>query len=129
MADFFHELNTDLSGKQDKLTNPLVQNDIINNLSSTATNKPLSAAQGRELASGAARDNTKLPLTGGNVIGSVNVNGNIIADSWLMGLNCRGAKNTFAVMGDTKNPMALIWTGSQLDLYIDAQYIGRFNIS
>ncbi len=37
------------SGKQDKLTNPLTQSDVVNNLTSTATNKPLSAAQGKKL--------------------------------------------------------------------------------
>lgn len=42
-------INRILSTKQDKLTNPLTQADVINNLTSTATNKPLSAAQGREL--------------------------------------------------------------------------------
>ena len=42
-------LNTSLSNKQDKLTNPLVQSDVVDNLTSTATNKPLSAAQGKAL--------------------------------------------------------------------------------
>lgn len=42
-------LNKDLAGKQDKLTNPLTQTDIVNNLSSTAANKPLSANQGKIL--------------------------------------------------------------------------------
>lgn len=38
-----------MDGKQDKLTNPLVQADVVNSLASTVTNKPLSAAQGRAL--------------------------------------------------------------------------------
>lgn len=42
-------LNTSLTNKQDKLTNPLVQADVVNNLTSTATNKPLSAYQGKLL--------------------------------------------------------------------------------
>lgn len=45
-------LNTSLANKQDKLTNPLVQADVINNLTSTATNKPLSAYQGKVLNDG-----------------------------------------------------------------------------
>lgn len=57
MADFFHELNTDLSGKISKT-------DIKNNLTSTDTDKPLSAAQGRALANGNANDSTaRLALT------------------------------------------------------------------
>lgn len=42
-------LNTDLAGKQDKLTNPLIQADVVDNLSSTAAKKPLSANQGKIL--------------------------------------------------------------------------------
>lgn len=44
-------LNTDLSGKISKT-------DIKNNLTSTDTDKPLSAAQGRALATGSANDST-----------------------------------------------------------------------
>ena len=43
------EVTSDLANKQDKLTNPLTQSDVVNNLTSTATNKPLSAAQGKAL--------------------------------------------------------------------------------
>lgn len=50
-GDTINEQNTKInsldSGKQDKLTNPLTQSDVVNNLTSTATNKPLSAAQGK----------------------------------------------------------------------------------
>ena len=42
-------LGTRIDGKQDKLTNPLTQADVKNNLTSTDTNKPLSAKQGKEL--------------------------------------------------------------------------------
>ncbi len=38
-----------LESKQDKLTNPLTQSDVINTLTNTSTNKPLSAAQGKAL--------------------------------------------------------------------------------
>lgn len=40
-----------MENKQDKLTNPLTQADVKNNLTSTDTNKPLSAAQGKKLGS------------------------------------------------------------------------------
>lgn len=42
-------LETRIDGKQDKLTNPLTQSDVKNNLTSTDTNKPLSASQGKVL--------------------------------------------------------------------------------
>lgn len=43
---------------------------IQNSLSSTSTTDSLSAAQGRALANGSARDNTKLPLSGGTLDGT-----------------------------------------------------------
>lgn len=48
-------------------TNKVNVSDIVDNLISTATNKPLSANQGRLLAGGSARDDTKLPLSGGQI--------------------------------------------------------------
>ena len=39
----------DLSNKQNKLTNPLTKSDVVNNLTTTTTNVPLSAAQGKVL--------------------------------------------------------------------------------
>lgn len=47
--DAIDELKDGLDGKQSKLINPLTQNDVINNLTSSSTTKPLSAAQGKEL--------------------------------------------------------------------------------
>lgn len=44
-----NELNSNLNKKQDKLTNPLTQTDVVNNLTSTSTVKPLSAYQGKVL--------------------------------------------------------------------------------
>ena len=38
-----------LDGKQDTLTNPLTKSDVVNNLTTTTTNVPLSAAQGKAL--------------------------------------------------------------------------------
>lgn len=48
---------------------------IQDNLASTSTSDSLSANQGRLLANGSARDNTKLPLSGGTVTGNITVNG------------------------------------------------------
>ena len=42
-------LTNDLSNKQDKLINPITQSDVVNNLTSTSANKPLSAYQGKLL--------------------------------------------------------------------------------
>lgn len=44
---------------------------VVNALNSDATTSSLSAAQGKELANGSARDSTKLPLTGGIVSGDI----------------------------------------------------------
>ena len=43
------QINTNLSNKQDKLTNPLTKSDVINNLTTSTTNVPLSANQGKVL--------------------------------------------------------------------------------
>lgn len=57
LKKMLEKLNTDLSGKVSK-------SDVINNLISTDTDKPLSAAQGRALANGNANDSTaRLALT------------------------------------------------------------------
>lgn len=42
-------LNDDIDAKQDKLTNPLTQSDVVDNLTSTSTVLPLSANQGKAL--------------------------------------------------------------------------------
>ena len=48
---------------------------VIDNLtSSTITSQPLSAKQGYNLANGSARDNTKLPLSGGTMTGAITPN-------------------------------------------------------
>ena len=47
--------------------------EIQDNLTSTATNQSLSAAQGRALANGSARGSTKLPLAGGSITGNLSV--------------------------------------------------------
>lgn len=46
---------------------------VVDNLSSTDANSSLSANQGRLLASGSARDNTKLPTAGGTMTGMLRV--------------------------------------------------------
>ena len=53
--------------------NPDTWRGIQNNLNSTSTSDSLSAYQGYLLARGSARDDTKLPLAGGTLTGTLNV--------------------------------------------------------
>lgn len=43
------KLTQSLNSKQDKLTNPLTKSDVVDNLTNTSTNTPLSAKQGNVL--------------------------------------------------------------------------------
>ena len=53
---------------------------IQNNLTSDSTTDSLSAAQGKALANGSARDSTKLPLAGGILTGGLEIKGHIAGD-------------------------------------------------
>ena len=53
---------------------------IQDNLTSTSTTDSLSANQGRLLANGSARDNTKLPLAGGTMSGPIHFNSNSLPE-------------------------------------------------
>lgn len=110
-------VNTGLAGKQDKLINPLTQTDVVNNLTSTATNKPLSAAQGRALANGSARDSTKLPLKGNSTItGDIHVTGSVMM--------ARGS-GAYTYCSTSNHSLHLEWgTDARLYLYIDGTRIG-----
>lgn len=55
--------------------------------SSTNTTESLSAKQGYLLANGSARDNTKLPLEGGTMTGTITAKGNVYTDSYTGTLN------------------------------------------
>lgn len=57
--------------------------------------------------------------------GNITAVGYITAGSYLRGKNGLGTKESFAVMGNSSNKISLIWTGSQLDLYVDSTRIGR----
>ena len=56
-----------LDGKQDALTNPLTKADVVNNLTTTTTNVPLSAAQGKNLNTNKQPKTLATPLTLGGV--------------------------------------------------------------
>lgn len=47
---------------------------VENSLTSDSTTDSLSAAQGKALANGSARDSTKLPLSGGTITGNLDIN-------------------------------------------------------
>lgn len=56
-----------LDGKQDALTNPLTKADVVNNLTTTTTNVPLSAAQGKALNNNKQPKTLATPITLGGV--------------------------------------------------------------
>lgn len=68
-------LTVKISNTSHSLTN--TWRGIQNNLTSSSTTDSLSAYQGYLLANGSARDNTKLPLTGGTLNGNLTMNGEI----------------------------------------------------
>lgn len=59
------------SGSYNDLSNKPTIPSVVNNLTSDSTTDALSAAQGKALATGSARDSTKLPLAGGTMTGEV----------------------------------------------------------
>lgn len=59
------------SGSYNDLSNKPTIPSVVNNLTSDSTTDALSAAQGKALANGSARDSTKLPLAGGTMTGEV----------------------------------------------------------
>lgn len=78
---------------------------IQNNLTSDSTTDSLSAAQGKALANGSARDSTKLPLTGGEMTGELafaNNTWNSVGDDCYMGdKNVAGAVCFKGINGNT----------------------------
>lgn len=67
-------LTITINGTNYSLTDTNTWRPIQNNLSSTATDESLSAYMGYLLARGSARDDSKLPLTGGTITGNLTVN-------------------------------------------------------
>lgn len=62
-------------GSSPKFTDTNTWRGIQDNLTSDSTTDSLSAAQGKALANGSARDNTKLPLSGGTLTGALTLAG------------------------------------------------------
>lgn len=90
---------------------------IQNNLTSTSTTDSLSAAQGRLLANGYARDNTKVPLDGGSMTGILNAAGIISSSGWLdliynginkVNLYTNNAENNFTIRNNVDGYIELM---------------------
>ena len=116
------------SGSYDDLSNkPTIPTDtwrpVQDNLASSSTTDSLSANQGRLLASGSARDNTKMPVTGGTftgpigfarAVGFANSTWNPVGDDCYIGdFNAAGCV-AFKSMSSQLTGIALVGAGSNM---------------
>lgn len=110
------------SGSYDDLSNkPTIPANtwrpVQDNLASSSTTDSLSANQGRLLANGSARDNTKMPVTGGTFtgpIGFANSTWNPVGDDCYMGdFNAAGCV-AFKSMSSQLTGIALVGAGSNI---------------
>ena len=110
------------SGSYDDLSNkPTIPANtwrpVQDNLTSSSTTDSLSANQGRLLANGSARDNTKMPVTGGTFtgpIGFANSTWNPVGDDCYMGdFNAAGCV-AFKSMSSQLTGIALVGAGSNM---------------
>ena len=110
------------SGSYDDLNNkPTIPTNtwrpVQNNLTSSSTTDSLSANQGRLLANGSARDNTKMPVTGGTFTGAVgfkNSTWNPVGDDCYMGDFDVGGCVAFKSMSSQLTGIALVGAGSNM---------------
>ena len=85
---------------------------VQDNLTSTSTTDSLSAKQGYLLANGSARDNTKLPLSGGTMTGKLNLLANqydYVTNSNSYGLGCNNS-DIVGVNGIFTNDLSESWS-------------------
>ena len=116
------------SGSYDDLSNkPTIPANtwrpVQDNLASSSTTDSLSANQGRLLANGSARDNTKMPVTGGTftgpigfarAVGFANSTWNPVGDDCYMGdFNAAGCV-AFKSMSSQLTGIALVGAGSNM---------------
>ena len=110
------------SGSYDDLSNkPTIPANtwrpVQDNLTSSSTTDSLSANQGRLLANGSARDNTKMPIVGGTFTGAVgfkNSTWNPVGDDCYMGdFNAAGCV-AFKSMSSQLTGIALVGAGSNI---------------
>lgn len=106
---------SDLSNKPTIPTN--TWRPVQDNLTSTSSTDSLSANQGRLLANGSARDNTKMPIAGGTFTGAVgfkNSTWNPVGDDCYMGdFNAAGCV-AFKSMSSQLTGIALVGAGSNM---------------
>ena len=84
-------LTVNIGGTAYSLTDTNTWRPVVDNLTSTDTDKSLSAKQGYNLANGSARDNTKLPLAGGTMTGTLNLRTNGYKANNEAGINCNNS--------------------------------------
>ena len=84
-------LTVTIAGTAYSLTDTNTWRPVVDNLTSTDTDKSLSAKQGYNLANGSARDNTKLPLAGGTMTGTLNLRTNGYKTNNEAGINCNNS--------------------------------------
>lgn len=110
------------SGSYDDLSNkPTIPANtwrpVQDNLTSSSATDSLSANQGRLLANGSARDNTKMPIAGGNFTGAVGFASstwNPVGDDCYMGdFNAAGCV-AFKSMSSQLTGIALVGAGSNM---------------
>ena len=93
-------LTVKINGTSQSLTNTNTWRGIQDNLTSSSnTTESLSAKQGYLLANGSARDNTKLPLAGGTMTGSITLNNAV----YLYGKNTVGTSYILAGLNADNN--------------------------
>ena len=116
------------SGSYDDLSNkPTIPTDtwrpVQDNLASSSITDSLSANQGRLLANGSARDNTKMPVTGGTftgpigfarAVGFANSTWNPVGDDCYMGDFNVGGCVAFKSMSSQLTGIALVGAGSNM---------------
>lgn len=129
IAKWLSDLNpVAFSGSYDDLSNkPTIPTNtwrpVQDNLASSSTTDSLSANQGRLLANGSARDNTKMPVTGGTftgpigfarAVGFANSTWNPVGDDCYMGdFNAAGCV-AFKSMSSQLTGIALVGAGSNI---------------
>ena len=84
-------LTVNIGGSSYSLTDTNTWRPVVDNLTSTDTDKSLSAKQGYNLANGSARDSTKLPLAGGTMTGTLNLRSNGYKANNEAGINCHNS--------------------------------------
>ena len=117
-----------------ELTDTDTWRGIQNNLTSTSTTDSLSANQGRLLANGSARDNTKLPLAGGTMTGGLNFANNTwnaVGDDVAIGdhntagsLGVKGINGTpkITFVNSSNDPLTQIGSETSSEAYVSNNF-------